>query len=57
MNDPKMYALPEEILSNIYVGLCDCQERLEIGTMNVQRCINWLEDEHGFAPPKNYEED
>ncbi len=55
MTEPIMRAVPEIILDNIYVALSDAYERLPSGTMNIKRCLNYLENEHRYLPPTGYE--
>lgn len=46
--------VPEKVLEQIYIGLCESYERLDNGKMNLKACINYLEMEHGFRPPPGY---
>lgn len=55
MTEPIARGVPEIILDNIYVALSDAYERLPSGTMNIKRCLNYLETEHRYEPPTGYE--
>jgi len=41
----------EVVLDEMYVAMLDAYERLENGTSALKRCLNYLEQEHGYQPP------
>ena len=41
--------IPEHILDGIYVDLLDYWGRY--GNHSTRRCLNFLENEHGYKPP------
>jgi hypothetical protein len=53
-DEPIKRAVEETVLDSIYVALYDAYERLQNGKLNIKRCLNYLEDVHGYKPSKGY---
>ena len=54
MNEPESRLVTVEVLDNIYSSLLDAYERLDNGTANIKRCLNYIENQHGYEPPAGY---
>lgn len=52
--EPLTMSVPMDMLFNIYLALYDAYERLETGSIQQKRCIDYLESNHGFKPPSSY---
>ena len=45
--------VPEPILDCMYVTMLDAYERVgPVGVHDLRRCLNYLETEHKYEPPK-----
>ncbi len=53
MSEAKI-SIPGPILHDIYIALLESYERLPNATANIKRCLNYLEKEHRYEPPKDY---
>ncbi len=51
MSEPVRRAVEQHILDDIYVAMFDAYDRLKTGNTNLRRCLNYLENEHGYLPP------
>jgi hypothetical protein len=57
MCEPITRSIPEQALDDIYISLLDAYERLNNGKANIKRCLDYLENTHGYKPPAGYKED
>lgn len=53
MNDV-LVSIHQIVLDDIYIALSDAYERLPEGTMNIKRCLNYLEKVKEYEPPEGY---
>jgi len=46
--------IPERVVDEMYVAMLEAKERLPNATVNLQRCLNYLEEFCGYQPPRGY---
>jgi len=54
MTELTRVGVESSMLFNIYLALFDAYERLDDGCMNMKRCLDYLEAEHGYKPLPGY---
>lgn len=50
--DENIRDVPECVLDQIYIAMCDARERLDKGTDSLTQCINYLSLEQGYERPR-----
>lgn len=51
-DNERQFNIPESMFQSFYLAMLDAADRLQTGTANLRRCINWMECEYGVKPPK-----